>query len=99
MKDKEILRSLFALNVRRNSRMTTMEFEQQGDTAIYQAKEENDLITRLGLDGIYYDETRTTFQDGLVQEVKLTMSPASEEAFDRQFNAFSTWLAENRPDE
>jgi ketosteroid isomerase-like protein len=98
---KEELRKFLERDILLNSQLifTITDCKLQGDTVICPLKEQNELVTRLGLDAIYYEECRHTFRDGLIKEVKATISPASDEACKRQVNAFSEWVAENRPDE
>ncbi|MBN1974629.1 MAG: nuclear transport factor 2 family protein [Sedimentisphaerales bacterium] len=71
---KTKLRSLFTQDAQRNSRLTLTDFKVQGDTVVCKGKEQNDHITEQGLDCIYFEECRFIFRDGLIQEVKTTLS-------------------------
>ena len=71
---KARLRSLFTQDAQRNSQLTLTDFKVQGNIVFCKGKEQNDRITEQGLDCVYFEECRFTFRDGLIHELKSTMS-------------------------
>ena len=96
---RQELRRLFERDALLNCRLTVTDFQVRGDTVTFQAKEQNDMIAHLGLDSIEWEECRATFREGRIRDMTATISPASNEGLNRQLNAFSQWIAENRRDE
>ena len=78
-KGKNALRSLFVDDAQRNSRLTLTDLTVQGNTVVGRGKEQNDRFTELGMDCIYFDECRFTFRDGLICQVKSTISRDSDQ--------------------
>jgi proline iminopeptidase len=95
---KEELRKPLTLDVLLNSRLTLTDFRVQGHTVTFHAKEQNDIFTSLGMDAIDQN-CQATFRGGRIQEVRVTTSPLSLEAMDKQFRVFLEWLGRNRPEQ
>jgi len=59
--------------------------------------ERNDWFSLLGIEAIYYDSVRITYEDGLISEIVSQQSAESMIAARTAFESFILWAARERP--
>jgi hypothetical protein len=95
---KAELRKLIELDAMLNSRMDFTGFSVADNRVTCKVKEQNDMIQLLGMGLMSYEDV-FTFRDGLIRQVRATVSAESLQDEERQFGLFEQWASVNRPKE
>ncbi len=96
---KDQVREIEEWDVETNSHMTISDIEVQGNSAGYRLTEGNDWFRLAGIEKMYYDPCRISFQEELIQEIKCEPTNESRRAMGEVWQPIMEWASRERSEE
>jgi limonene-1,2-epoxide hydrolase len=96
---KEKLREAIEEQVILNVHFTFTDIKAEGNTVTYKVKEQSDWLKAMGVDALYYEYDRTTFDNGLIKKEVAKPTQKSAEIMDEFRKSFEKWVSENQSQE
>ena len=95
---KESVRELAEWDEATNLRMTISDISVSGDTATFILAEQNEWWTLAGIGEVRYEPCVTVFRDGLICELRATMTQESIDAYAKSWPSIIAWAKQHRPE-
>jgi hypothetical protein len=99
LEGKQDLRRLFESDAVLNSRIVLTDLKVEGNKITCKIEEESDWLKLAGIGVLNYESGQFTFEKGLIKEVRVKYTPASNQAVQEYAASFGNWASENRSQE
>ena len=96
---KQAVRELAEWDRATNLRMTISDISVRGDTVTFKLVELNDWWILAGIGEVCYEPCIMVFRNGLISELRATMTQESLDAHARAWPLIITWAKQHRPEE
>lgn len=98
-KGKKAVRELAEWDKATNMHMTISDIKVSGDTVTFNLVETNDWWEIAGIGGVHYEPSVMIIRNGLISELRATMTQASLDAYARVWPSIMSWASEHRSEE
>lgn len=96
---KDQIRNLTEYDIALDIQMSIENIKIRGDSAIFELTERNDWLKAMEIEAAHYGPTILIFKDGLIEHLKATQIPQTEEAISSAIQAIMKWASANRPEQ